>query len=57
LVFASERHWREEAGRVHLYEQGGHGFGMGTKETTSTGWFEAFANWLRMHGFVQSPRP
>lgn len=37
----------------HLYEQGGHGFGMYRKETTSTGWFEAFADWLRMHGFVR----
>ncbi|MBS1727400.1 MAG: alpha/beta hydrolase [Armatimonadetes bacterium] len=37
----------------HLYEQGGHGFGMYNKETTSTGWFEAFASWLRMHGFIK----
>ncbi|WP_300973264.1 alpha/beta hydrolase [Sphingomonas sp. LHG3406-1] len=35
---------------LHLYEQGGHGFGMYPKETTSTGWFEAFVSWLRMHG-------
>jgi acetyl esterase/lipase len=34
----------------HLYEQGGHGFGMYPKETTSTGWFEAFVSWLAMHG-------
>ncbi len=38
----------------HLFEQGGHGFGMYPKETTSTGWFEAFASWLRMHGFIKS---
>lgn len=37
----------------HLFEQGGHGFGMYPKETTSTGWFEAFASWLRMHGFIK----
>lgn len=36
----------------HLYEQGGHGFGMYPKETTSTGWFESFASWLRMHGYA-----
>ena len=41
----------------HLYEQGGHGFGMYRKETTSTGWFDAFADWLRMHGFLRSARP
>lgn len=37
----------------HLYEQGGHGFGMYNKETTSTGWFEAFVSWLRMRGFAK----
>ena len=37
----------------HLFEQGGHGFGMYNKETTSTGWFEAFASWLRMHGYIK----
>jgi acetyl esterase/lipase len=36
----------------HLFEQGGHGFGMYQKETTSTGWFEAFASWLKMHGYI-----
>jgi acetyl esterase/lipase len=36
----------------HLYEQGGHGFGMYPKETTSTGWFEAFVRWLTMHGML-----
>ncbi len=37
----------------HLYEQGGHGFGMYQKETTSTGWFEAFVRWLDMHGYLE----
>jgi acetyl esterase/lipase len=37
----------------HLYEQGGHGFGMYPKETTSTGWFDAFVRWLGMHGLLQ----
>lgn len=37
----------------HLFEQGGHGFGMYPKETTSTGWFESFAAWLKMHGFIK----
>ena len=37
----------------HLYEQGGHGFGMYPKETTSTGWFDAFVSWLGMHGWVK----
>lgn len=32
----------------HLYGQGGHGFGMYPKTTTSTGWFDAFVSWLGM---------
>ena len=37
----------------HLYEQGGHGFGMYHKETTSTGWFDAFVQWLGMHKLLK----
>lgn len=36
----------------HLFEQGGHGFGMYPKNTTSTGWFDAFVRWLDMHGWL-----
>jgi len=36
----------------HFYEQGGHGFGMYPKDTTSTGWFNAFVSWLKMHGML-----
>jgi acetyl esterase/lipase len=40
----------------HLYEQGGHGFGMYPKETTSTGWFDAFVSWMTMHGLLTAAR-
>ena len=36
----------------HLYEQGGHGFGMYPKTTTSTGWFGDYVRWLQMRGFA-----
>jgi acetyl esterase/lipase len=36
----------------HLYEQGGHGFGMYQKTTTSTGWFGDYVRWLHMRGFA-----
>ena len=39
----------------HLYGQGGHGFGMYPKETTSTGWFDAFYKWIVMNGFTKKP--
>lgn len=41
----------------HLYEQGGHGFGMYPKETTSTGWFDAFVRWMTMHGMMRDDAP
>ncbi len=47
--------WRS-AGRpveFHLYEQGGHGFGMYQKTTTSTGWFDAYLRWIGMHGMLK----
>jgi acetyl esterase/lipase len=40
----------------HLYERGGHGFGMYRKTTTSTGWFDAFVQWIGMHGFLKPAR-
>jgi acetyl esterase/lipase len=50
--------WRA-AGRpveFHLFEQGGHGFGMYQKTTTSTGWFDAFTRWMAMHGWLKAPQ-
>lgn len=47
--------WRKAHRPVefHYYEQGGHGFGMYPKETTSTGWFDAWVKWLGMHGYLK----
>jgi acetyl esterase/lipase len=38
----------------HFFEQGGHGFGMYPKTTTSTGWFDEFARWMAMHGWIKA---
>jgi acetyl esterase/lipase len=47
--------WRaaKRSFEFHFYEQGGHGFGMYPKETTSTGWFDAFVRWIGMHGMLE----
>jgi acetyl esterase/lipase len=47
--------WRKANRPVefHYYEQGGHGFGMYPKETTSTGWFDAYVTWLGMRGYLK----
>jgi acetyl esterase/lipase len=53
--FGLIENWRKANRPVefHYYERGGHGFGMYPKETTSTGWFDAYAKWLGMHGYLK----
>ena len=44
-----------KAGRpveFHLYQTGGHGFGLGNPNRTSNRWFEAFTHWLEVNGFL-----
>ena len=50
--------WRKAKRPVelHYYEQGGHGFGMYQKPTTTTGWFDDFVRWIGMHGYLK-PKP
>ncbi len=36
----------------HLYQNGGHGFGLGYPNRTSNGWFEVFMHWLDVNGFL-----
>ncbi|MBG7614776.1 alpha/beta hydrolase fold domain-containing protein [Brevundimonas sp. BAL450] len=48
--------WRT-AGRpveFHLYQNGGHGFGLGNPGMTSLGWFDGFMRWLELNGFLQA---
>lgn len=37
----------------HLYQNGGHGFGLGNPDRTSNRWFEAFMHWLEVNGFLK----
>jgi len=46
-----------EAGRpveFHLYQNGGHGFGLGYPGKTSNGWFPVFIHWLDVNGFLKT---
>ena len=36
----------------HLYQNGGHGFGLGNPDRTSNGWFPVFIHWLDVNGFL-----
>ncbi|HEX7085754.1 MAG TPA: alpha/beta hydrolase [Vicinamibacterales bacterium] len=47
-----------DAGRpveFHLYQNGGHGFGLGNPNRTSNRWFDAFIHWLDVNGFLAPP--
>ena len=37
----------------HLYQNGGHGFGLGNPDRTSNRWFEAFVHWLEVNDFLE----
>ena len=48
--------WKK-AGRpveFHLYQNGGHGFGLGNAGKTSTGWFPQFMLWLESNGMLKA---
>jgi len=48
--------WKK-AGRpveFHLYQNGGHGFGLGNPGKTSTGWFPQFMLWLESNGMLKA---
>ena len=38
----------------HLYQNGGHGFGLGNPDRTSNRWFDAFIHWLKVNKFLVS---
>ncbi|HEY8938799.1 MAG TPA: alpha/beta hydrolase, partial [Cellvibrio sp.] len=37
----------------HLYQNGGHGFGLGNPDRTSNKWFDAFMYWLEVNKFLK----
>lgn len=42
----------KQPAELHMYEKGGHGFGMRTLNTTSDNWTSDFENWLKFRGFI-----
>lgn len=37
----------------HLYQNGGHGFGLGNPDKTSNRWFDSFMYWLEVNRFLK----
>ncbi len=46
--------WGKAGGKVefHLYQNGGHGFGLGEAGTTTVDWMEGFRRWLEVNGML-----
>lgn len=46
--------WQEagQPAELHLYEKGGHGFGMGKQNLPVDQWSEVYLDWLRFHQFL-----
>lgn len=43
---------KEHPSELHIYESGGHGFGMASKGTASDQWPSDFINWLKQHNWL-----
>lgn len=41
---------------LHLYQNGGHGFGLGNPDRTSNRWFDAFMYWLEVNDFLEAEK-
>lgn len=41
---------------MHLYAQGGHGFGMKKQNIPTDKWIDRFADWLQQKGFIDAPK-
>ena len=42
----------KQPAELHMYEKGGHGFGMQKKHTTSDHWISDFETWLKFQKFI-----
>jgi acetyl esterase/lipase len=38
---------------LHMYERGGHGFGMRKQNLPTDAWIERFGDWLELHGLLK----
>lgn len=52
ISFLEALHKNKVPAEMHLYQSGGHGFGMHNK-TTKEDWMQTLKNWLSMNGFLK----
>lgn len=54
LVMFNALHAAQVPTELHVFEKGGHGWGLGAPGTLVSQWPRLFANWARSHGFMDS---
>ena len=42
----------KQPAELHIYEKGGHGFGMSKQNLPTDTWYERFGEWLKLQGFM-----
>ena len=42
---------------IHIYEQGGHGFGMNEQKIPTDSWTGRFEDWMKTHGYTTQKAP
>jgi lysophospholipase L1-like esterase len=47
----------KQPSELHIYEKGGHGFGMRKNNIPTDTWYERFGDWLKMQGFLKKTNP
>ncbi len=46
-----------QAAEIHIYEKGGHGFGMNVQNIPTDNWHERFTDWMKMQGYLKKRYP
>jgi len=43
----------KKVAELHMYEKGGHGFGMRKQNLPTDAWIDRFGDWLALHGLLK----
>lgn len=47
----------KKTAELHMYQKGGHGFGMNKQKIPTDTWYERFGEWMKLQGYLKKLRP
>ncbi len=50
-------HEAKQPAELHIYQKGGHGFGMRKNGVPTDTWYERFGDWMKMQGYLKKKYP